>query len=193
MASVPNMTSPLSENAKNVIRPIQYRDLEAIEQLATGATDADSNSCSVDLHSAITAGSTLVLAAEVFELVPQSLPVCSFVFMLLKLSNRFAGLIKISPFNRTRSTWRVEQVLVDAAAKPSKNPSATGRYWLRAIALLLRDHLGGANLVTGSQYPSQDDTGALSAKRISASSATDLLGDRTRTARKTRSSRARFT
>ena len=119
------MTSPVSENTKNVMRPIQYRDLEAIEQLATGATDAESNSCSVTLIQQLQQVRRWYGLLKFLSWFPNP---CQYAFCVYVAENiqQIRGLIKISPFNRTRSTWRVEQVLVDADAPRQGNTPATG-------------------------------------------------------------------
>lgn len=124
-APVSKMTSPLSENAKNVIRPIQYRDLEASEQLATGATDADSNSCSVTFLQQLQQVRRWYWLLKFLSWFPNP---CQYVFCVFVIEQvqQIRGLIKISPFNRTRSTWRVEQVLVDTETPRQQNTSVTG-------------------------------------------------------------------
>jgi len=125
MPSVPKMTSPLSENAKNVIRPIQYRDLEASEQLAIGATDADSNSCSDSFIQQIQQARRWYWLLKFLSWFPNP-GQYAFCIYVVEQVQQIRGLIKISPFNRTRSTWRVEQVLVDADGPRQENSSATG-------------------------------------------------------------------
>jgi hypothetical protein len=124
MASVPNMTSPLSENTKNVIRPTQYRDLEAIESLATGATDADSNSCSVAFIQQLQQVRRWYGLLKFLSWFPNPYQYVFCVYVA-EAVQQIRGLIKISPFNRTRSTWRVEQVLVDTDAPQQANTPAT--------------------------------------------------------------------
>lgn len=121
MSFVPNMTSPLSENAKNVIRPIQYRDLEASEQLATGATDADSSSCSTAFVQELQQVRRWYWLLKFLSWFPNPCQYAFCVFVVEQVQ-QIRGLIKIAPFNRTRSTWRVEQVLVDPdAPRPNNN------------------------------------------------------------------------
>jgi len=121
MASVTKMTSPLSENTKNVIRPFQYRDLEAIPQLAQGATDADSNSCSVAFTQQLHQVRRWYGLLKFLSWFPNPYQYVFCVYVAESIQ-QIRGLIKISPFNRTRSTWRVEQVLVDAdSPQPQKN------------------------------------------------------------------------
>ncbi len=125
MPSVPNMTSPLSENAKNVIRPIQYRDLEASEQLAVGATDADSSSCSTTFIQQLQQVRRWYWLLKFLSLFPNPFQYAFCVYVVEQIQ-QIRGLIKISPFNRTRSTWRVEQVLVDADTPRQGSPSGGG-------------------------------------------------------------------
>ncbi len=119
------MTSPISENAKNVIRPIQHRDLEASEQLATVATDADSNSCSVAFIQQLQQVRRWYWLLKFLSWFPNP---CQYVFCVFVIEQvqQIRGLIKISPFNRTRSTWRVEQVLVDTETPRQQHTSVTG-------------------------------------------------------------------
>jgi hypothetical protein len=121
------MTSPVSENAKNVIRPIQYRDLEAIEQLATQATDAEGNSCSVTFLQQLRQVRRWFGVMKVLSWFPNPFQY-TFCVYVAEAIQQVRGAIKISPFNQTRSTWRVERVLVDASAQgPAKgNTSAAG-------------------------------------------------------------------
>lgn len=123
MASVLNMTSPLSENEKNVIRPIQYRDLEAIEQLATGATDADSNSCPDSFGQQIQQVRRWYWLFKLLSWFPNPYQYAFCVYVAEGIE-QIRGLIKIKPINRTRSTWRVERVLVDADAPHQQNTPA---------------------------------------------------------------------
>jgi len=108
-----------------VIRPIQYRDLEASEQLATGATDADSNSCSVTFLQQLQQVRRWYWLLKFLSWFPNP---CQYVFCVFVIEQvqQIRGLIKISPFNRTRSTWRVEQVLVDTETPRQQNTSVTG-------------------------------------------------------------------
>lgn len=119
------MTSPVSENEKNLIRPIQYRDLEAIEQLATGATDADSNSCSTTFDRQLQQVKRWYWLFKFLSWFPNPYQYAFCVYVVGQIQ-QIRGLIKIAPFNRTRSTWRVEQVLVDTETPRQQNTSVTG-------------------------------------------------------------------
>jgi hypothetical protein len=117
LASLLNMTSPVPENAKTVIRPIQYGDLERIEQLTTQATDTECNSCSLTFIRQLQQVRRWYGLLMVLNWFPNPCQY-DFCFYVAEQFQRLRGLIKVSPFNRTRSTWRVEQVLVAPDPSP---------------------------------------------------------------------------
>ncbi|MEW6492942.1 MAG: GNAT family N-acetyltransferase [Cyanobacteriota bacterium] len=114
------MTSPVSENAKTVIRPVQYRDLEAIEQLAIEATDADSNSCSVPFIRQLQQVRRWYGLLKFLSWFPNPYQY-AFCVYVAEAVQQIRGTIKVSPLNHTRSTWRVDRVLVDATANSPEN------------------------------------------------------------------------
>ncbi len=122
IASVSNMTSPLPENANNVIRPIQNSDLEAIEQLSQRATNDDCQSCSVRLIQQLQQVRRWYWLLKLLSWFPNPYQ-HSFCVYVVESFQQIYGLIKVAPFNRTRSTWRVEQVLVDANIPQQENLS----------------------------------------------------------------------
>ncbi|AOY79486.1 GNAT family N-acetyltransferase [Moorena producens JHB] len=124
MASVPKMTSPVSENPKNLIRPFQYHDLAAIEKLVQQATDGQSKICpSVD-QQPLKQVRRWYWLLKFLSWFPNPYQYSFCIYVAEQLQN-LGGLIKISPFNHTRSTWRVEQVLVDANTPYVSNTLAT--------------------------------------------------------------------
>jgi L-amino acid N-acyltransferase YncA len=106
------MTSSPSDQPKTVIRPLQYRDLEAIEVLA--------NLCCIEDRSHY--ASTLV---QQWQQIRSWYGVWKFLSFFPHLERqdfriyvalqeqKIIGLIQVSPFNNTRSTWRVDRVLVN--------------------------------------------------------------------------------
>ncbi|NET61893.1 MAG: GNAT family N-acetyltransferase [Symploca sp. SIO2E6] len=118
------MTSPFPENANNVIRPIQNSDLEAIEQLAKKASNDDCQSCSVTLIRQLQQVRHWYWLLKLLSWFP-NLSHYSFYVYVAQTCQQIHGLIKVAPFNRTRSTWRVEQVLVDANVPQQENLSTT--------------------------------------------------------------------
>jgi hypothetical protein len=111
------MTSFLSDTAKILVRPAQYRDLEAIEVLAAESSEVDR------------AGSLETLGERLQQVKRWYGPLKFLSFFPNPFQNHFRVyvaeleenksrdrrllvLIQVCPFNRTRSTWRVERVLI---------------------------------------------------------------------------------
>jgi ribosomal protein S18 acetylase RimI-like enzyme/N-acetylglutamate synthase-like GNAT family acetyltransferase len=122
--SVPKMTPcpPPSTNA--VIRSVQYRDLDAIEQLCTEASLEEHYNSSKDLGRQLPRIRQWYAPLKVLSLFPNP---CKYEFcvMVAEQEQQVRGMIQVSPFNRTRSTWRVERVLVSPEAQLSGSEPAT--------------------------------------------------------------------
>ena len=106
------MTTSISENKKINIRPILYRDIEAIEVLAANSWVSDDQSCLVNLSKQLNKLRNWYGILKFLTLFPNPYQhdLCVFI---AELDQRILGLIQIEPFNKTRTTWRVKQVLVD--------------------------------------------------------------------------------
>ncbi|MGK7877978.1 MAG: N-acetyltransferase family protein [Xenococcaceae cyanobacterium] len=107
------MTSSLPENTKIAIRPVQYRDLEAIETLAAESCEVDQHSCSVALVRQLQQVRRWYGLLKFLSLFPNPFRY-HFCVYVAEQFQQLRGWIQVSPFNSTRSTWRVERVLVDA-------------------------------------------------------------------------------
>lgn len=116
------MTLPLSETAKIQVRAVQYRDLEAIEPLVTEAFDEDSHSCSLEMGKQLQQIRRWYGPLKFLSLFPNPYKYAFCVYVAL-VESQTRGLIQVSPFNRTGSTWKVERVLVDADAQ-GETPTA---------------------------------------------------------------------
>lgn len=111
------MTQAPTETTQIVIRPVQYRDLEAVERLSEEGFETDGISCSVDpdrsaQRSRLQSWSGLLRMMSLLVL-PWQYVFCACV---AGQDHKLQGLIRVSPFNRTRSTWRVDQVALDRSA-----------------------------------------------------------------------------
>lgn len=106
------MNSLLPRNLSLVIRPVQYRDLDGIERLTQ------------DSHTDLSPkGSffTMQWLRHWFGLLkflswfpnPLQYRFCGFV---AEQGRMLLGMIQVSPFNRTRSTWRIDRVMLDRTA-----------------------------------------------------------------------------
>ncbi len=122
MASEPNMTSSLPDNEKIAIRPFQYRDLEAMEQLATQATETDGDRGSVHFLEKMQHVRHWYGLLKCLSWFPNPFQYAFCVYVAEQIQ-QLRGLIKVTPFNRTRSTWRVEQVFVDIGGTVQGNSS----------------------------------------------------------------------
>ncbi|MDB9311626.1 GNAT family N-acetyltransferase [Spirulina sp. CS-785/01] len=122
------MTLPLSKQQNIEIRPLQLRDFEALETLIA----QHGNPYQTD--------ETLVAQLEQFRRwygllkVLRLLPNPSqhqFHLYVAEQGGEVRGLIEVSPFNRTRSTWQVERVLVDLTQPPNATVKDVGSQLLR--------------------------------------------------------------
>lgn len=113
------MTQVLPQTAQIVIRSIQYRDLETVERLYETEADRDRATCTTDADKPSKASTFRPWRGlkKAFSLVwtPSQQ---TFGAYLADQDNQLRGMIRISPFNRTRSTWRVDRVAVVQSAEP---------------------------------------------------------------------------
>lgn len=113
MVSVLKMTSSVSKKTKIAIRPVQYRDLEAIEALFSQDSESDRHSCSVTFGRQLQQVRRWYGLLKFLSLFPNPFQHYFCVYVAEEIQ-QLRGWIQVSPFNSTRSTWRVERVLVDA-------------------------------------------------------------------------------
>ncbi|MBD2303139.1 GNAT family N-acetyltransferase [Nostoc sp. FACHB-87] len=109
------MTSLLPRNLSVVIRPVHYRDLDGIERLTqesfTATTLAGSNSAEGQMQS-LRRWYGLLKFLSWFP-NPLQYRFCAYV---AEQGRMLLGMIQVSPFNRTHSTWRIDKVMLDRAA-----------------------------------------------------------------------------
>lgn len=124
------MTSVLPQNSSIVIRSFQNRDLEQIERLYAESFEAEpvENKAQQQLH--WLRGWYWLL--KFFSVFPNPLQyrLCIYV---AEQNRTVQGMIKVAPFNRTRSTWRVEKVAVDAKVRAQGIGSQLLRHCFEAI------------------------------------------------------------
>ncbi len=102
-----------------MIRPVQYRDLDAIDQLTQQSPESELPQCSTVREKNVSIRNWYGVL-KLLSLIPnpvQNLP-CVHV---AELNQRIQGMIQVSPFNRTRSTWRVDRVVVAPAIVESED------------------------------------------------------------------------
>ncbi|WP_174710786.1 GNAT family N-acetyltransferase [Nostoc sp. TCL240-02] len=106
------MTSLLPRNLSVVIRPVQYRDLDGIERITQESFAA------LTPQGAGFAISQMLMLRRWYGLLkflswfpnPLQYRLCAYV---AEQGRILLGMIQVSPFNRTRSTWRIDQVLLE--------------------------------------------------------------------------------
>ncbi|MEH2061145.1 MAG: GNAT family N-acetyltransferase [Nostoc sp.] len=106
------MTSLLPRNLSVVIRPVQYRDLDGIERITQESFAA------LTPKGAGFAISQMLMLRRWYGLLkflswfpnPLQYRLCAYV---AEQGRMLLGMIQVSPFNRTRSTWRIDQVLLE--------------------------------------------------------------------------------
>ena len=134
-----------SEAAKTSIRLVQYRDLEAIEALALQESPDIEQRDRISLESQIIALRRWFGLYKVLSLFPNPLRYHFCVYVAeaftpsgaeAKKGNQLQGVIRVSPFNISRTTWRVEQVMVDteeSLSDPKGIASQLLRYCFESI------------------------------------------------------------
>jgi len=115
MAARIKMTSLIPRNLSVVIRPVQHRDLDGIERLSQ---ESFAEHTPKEANFAINQMQWLRRwygFLKFLSLFPNPLKyrLCAYV---AEQGRTLLGIIQVSPFNRTRSTWRVERVMLDRAA-----------------------------------------------------------------------------
>lgn len=129
------MTSFLPQNPSQVvIRPLQYRDLDIIESWCVQTTtleppitqDTTLNITPLKLQKQLNQIRRWYGLLKFLRWFPNP---CRDLFsvQVVEIEGQVQGMIQTSPFNRTRSTWRVDQVIVD----PQGNNSGIGSQLLR--------------------------------------------------------------
>ncbi len=116
------------------IRSVQYRDLEEVARLTAeeaGVAEAGEESGNlVDLGQQLRQFRRWYGVLKCVNWFPNPLR-NFFRAYVAEQDSHLRGLIQVAPFNRTRSTWRVDRVLVDQGASERTLPSDVGSQLLR--------------------------------------------------------------
>jgi hypothetical protein len=108
------------------IRPLQYRDLDAVERLCgEGELDGVSSApCSMVQQQQPVKLSRWYGLLRSFGWLPHPWRAALSMYVA-EFGHRVRGVIRVSPFNHTRSTWRVDQIAVESAIFESKEGVTT--------------------------------------------------------------------
>ncbi len=102
------------------IRPFQYRDLEGIDRLLTEEMERQGGDAE-DLKQEAQQLRQRYGLLKILSLFPNPLQ-HSFCAYVAELNGQLCGMVQVSPFNRTRSTWRVDRVLVGCVKLAEGSP-----------------------------------------------------------------------
>jgi len=135
MAARIKMTSLLPRNLSVVIRPVQYRDLDGIERLTQESpqdptsTTNEGDSFDIRQMQGLRRWYGLLKFLSWFP-NPLQYRFCAYV---AEQGRMLLGMIQVSPFNRTRSTWRVDRVMLDRTADKQGIGSQLLRFCFESI------------------------------------------------------------
>ncbi|KYC41504.1 acetyltransferase [Scytonema hofmannii PCC 7110] len=126
MAARMKMTSLLPRNLSVIIRPVQHRDLDGIERLTQDSFAAQTPRGSGDAMRQMQSLRRWYGLLKFLSWFPNPLQygLCAYV---AEQGRTLLGMIQVSPFNRTHSTWRVERVVLERAT----DKQGTGSQLLR--------------------------------------------------------------
>lgn len=106
------MTSSVSDTPKPIVRPLQYRDLEAIKALAAERCEAENVKYSVASSRDIRRTRSWHGLGKLLNFLPYPYR-AGWRIYVAEYQKQILGLIQVSPFNSSRSTWRVERILLN--------------------------------------------------------------------------------
>lgn len=107
------MTVSIADPAKTTIRPLQYRDLDAVDALQAVNLEDSSGFFTGDKFSS---NSRSWQNLRKFWSILPSIHSKGLRIYVAEQQQTILGLIQVEPFNNTRSTWRVEKVLLNPNA-----------------------------------------------------------------------------
>ncbi len=126
------MTSLLPRNFSAVIRPVQYRDLDVIERLNQESFAASASDKVASPGQQIQWLRRWYGFIKLLSWFPNPLQY-SFCGYVAEQGRSLLGMIQVSPFNRTRSTWRVDRVLLERSIDRQGIGSQLLRYCFESI------------------------------------------------------------
>jgi len=126
------MPSVLPQDSNVVIRPFQYRDLEEIERLCLESLETENPAVATELQKQLQWLHSWYWLLKFFRLFPNPLQY-RFCIHVAEQHRQVQGIIQVGPFNRTRSTWRVERVAVTPQVRAQGIGSQLLRHCFEAI------------------------------------------------------------
>ncbi|MEM1172437.1 MAG: GNAT family N-acetyltransferase [Cyanobacteria bacterium P01_H01_bin.35] len=122
-----------------VIRPLEYRDLEAIKRLCRetpeaqhGHRDVTFNLSPINLSQKLTQIHRWYWPIKLLSLFPNP---CKYLLTsyVAEVDGQIKGVLQVSPTNRTRSSWRVERIFIEEGGNTRGIGSQLLRYCFEKI------------------------------------------------------------
>jgi ribosomal protein S18 acetylase RimI-like enzyme len=120
------------QSSSVVIRQFQYRDIEVIERLCAESFETENPVVATETQKQMHWLRVWYWLLKFFRLFPNPLQY-RFCVYVAEQQRQVQGMIQVLPFNRTRSTWRVERVAVDAKVRAQGIGSQLLRHCFEAI------------------------------------------------------------
>lgn len=111
-AKNPKMTLSIPEKTQLIVRPLQYRDLEAMEDLISQGQGQEISQRLISIDRDLKQVRSWYGLRQFLSLLPYSYQKDRRIYVAER-KQTILGLIQVSPCNRTETTWRVERVLVN--------------------------------------------------------------------------------
>jgi hypothetical protein len=96
---------------QTIVRPLQYRDIDAIASLCQQATIPDPT-VKIQIEQLLQQLSRWYAPFQFLNIIPTP-SLTDRALLVAECEQQVRGVISVSPFNRTRSTWHVEWVSID--------------------------------------------------------------------------------
>ncbi|MDX2099035.1 MAG: GNAT family N-acetyltransferase [Leptolyngbyaceae cyanobacterium bins.59] len=126
------MTSAPPDKLNISIRPVQLNDLDRVEQLFLQMVEVESPEVASDISRQFQQIRRWYGPLMLLNLFPNPLQHL-FSIYVAEQDSQIIGAIQVSPFNRTRSTWQVDRVVVDSPGEHLVLGSQLLRYCLETI------------------------------------------------------------
>jgi hypothetical protein len=105
------MAANSESKVQTIVRPLQYRDIDAIASLCQQITTPDS-AVKVRINRLVRQMSRWYAPFGFLNIIPAP-TFTERALLVVECEQQVRGVISVSPFNRTRSTWQVEWVALD--------------------------------------------------------------------------------
>jgi hypothetical protein len=108
------MAATNGSKAQTIVRPLQYRDIDAIASLCQQTTITDP-AVQIQIEQLLKQMTRWYAPFQFLNIIPTP-NLTDRSLLVAECEQQVRGVIRVSPFNRTRSTWHVEWVSIDPQA-----------------------------------------------------------------------------